>query len=410
MYSQDGMGLGHLRRSSNIANEILLRNPDCNILILADSPAISLFSSQERIEFLKLPTVVKTGSTSWKNGSLSLAIEQMLRLRAKIILEAFWEFEPDAVLIDHMPVGVRGELKPLLELAANRRPRPKIFLGLRDILDDPEVIRRVWTGLGAYEHLRHYDAVLIYGSREIYDATAAYRLAEGAREIIYCDYVAPCVEPVVSDRAPEDPFILMMGGGGLDAYPVAQAFVQALPMVVRELDVAAIILTGPNMSAANREALRARAPANLQIETGLENASEWIRRASAVVTMGGYNSLCEVLKWRKKTLVVPRSGPSAEQQIRSQLFSDRSLVRVCPPVATPKQLAERLLRLLAEDGVPNLANMPALNGAQRSAAVLLGWPPALQERPTSVSGKMLAAGARAAALASSFILGSPPLS
>jgi predicted glycosyltransferase len=406
MYSQDGMGLGHLRRSSNIANEILLRDPECNIMILADSPAVSLFSSQERIEFLKLPTVIKTGSTSWKNGSLSLAIERILRLRAKIILDAFWEFEPDALLIDHMPVGVRGELKPLLELATRRRPRPQIFLGLRDILDDPGVIRRVWSQLGAYDHLRHYDAVLIYGSREIYDATAAYRLAHGAREIIYCDYVAPRIEPLVPDRTPDDPFILMMGGGGLDAYPVGQAFMQALPMVVRELDVAAVLLTGPNMSATDREALRARAPAYLRIETGLENASEWIRRASAVVTMGGYNSLCEVLKWRKKTLVVPRPGPSAEQQIRSQLFSTRSLIRVCPPVATPAQLAEKLLRLLTEDGIPNAANIPALNGAQRTAAALLGWPRTLEETPIT-TGRRVHAASRHAALASGWLLGSP---
>ena len=381
MYSQDGMGLGHLRRSSNIANEILLRDPDCDILILADSPALSLFSSQQRIDFLKLPTLVKTGPKSWKNGSLSLALERILALRMKVIIEAFREFEPDTVLIDHMPVGVQGELKPLLELATRLRSPPRIFLGLRDILDDPEVICPVWTGLGAYEYLRHYDAVLIYGSLEIYDAATQYGLARGAREIVYCNYVSPRAERLPSDQPPDEPFILMMGGGGRDAFPVARAFVEALPIVARERNIGAVLLTGPNMPAADTEALRARAPACIQLEAGLETATEWIRRASAVVTMAGYNTLCEVLKWRKKALVVPRPGPSAEQLIRSQLFSERSLIRVCPPVPLPDELARTLLHLIEEDGVPNPTSIPPLDGAQRSAALLLDESAALEEEP-----------------------------
>jgi predicted glycosyltransferase len=393
MYSQDGMGLGHLRRSSNIANEILLRDPDCNILILADSPALSLFSSQQRIDFLKLPTLVKTGATSWKNGSLSVAIEQILRLRMMVILEAFREFEPDIVLIDHMPVGVKGELKPLLELATRRRTMPRIFLGLRDILDDPDVICPAWTRLGAYEYLRYYDAVLIYGSREIYDAATQYHLARDARAIVYCNYVSPRVERLPSDHPLDDPFILMMGGGGRDAFPVAKAFVEAIPIVARETNLGAVLLTGPNMSAADGEALRARAPACLQIEAGLETATEWIRRASVVVTMGGYNSLCEVLKWRKKALVVPRPGPSAEQLIRSQLFSERSLVHVCPPCPLPSQLAWQLLRLLDEDGVPDSTRIPPLDGAQRSAALLLDLPATLEQERAPETGAVLAAAA-----------------
>ena len=391
MYSQDGMGLGHLRRASNIANEVLLLEPDTDILILADSPAISLFASQERIDFLKLPTLVKRGPTSWSNGSLSLAVERVLRLRTKVIAQALYEFEPDTVLIDHMPVGVLGELKPLLDFARRRRPAPQIFLGLRDILDDPAVIRRAWTSLGAYKYLRYYDVVLVYGSREIYDATNAYRLVPDAHAIVYCNYVSPRVEPLPSESPPDDPFILMMGGGGRDAFPIAKAFVEAVPIVGRKLDLGAVLLTGPNMSTADREALRARAPQSVQIEAGLGNATEWIRRASAVVTMGGYNSLCEVLKWRKKTLVVPRSGPSAEQQIRSRLFADRSLVCACQPLPGPHELAEKLLELFAEDGVPYEPNIPPLNGAERSAGVLLDWPAALDDHPVAASSHAVAA-------------------
>jgi predicted glycosyltransferase len=88
--------------------------------------------------------------------------------------------------------------------------------------------------------------------------------------------------------------------------------------------------------------------------------------------MAGYNSLCEVLAWEKKAVVVPRRGPSAEQRMRSTLFSRRSLIRsIQPERLTSERLGAGLHRLLAAEDVPNLANIPPLDGAQRAADMLL---------------------------------------
>jgi predicted glycosyltransferase len=164
-----------------------------------------------------------------------------------------------------------------------------------------------------------------------------------------------------------------MGGGGNDAFPLAKAFLEAFPAIFSELGMQAVVLTGPNMPSQQRDLLRqACRTSAVRIENGIEDAGHWIRDASAILTMAGYNSLCEILKWRKRALVVPRGGPSAEQQIRSRLFAERSLVRALGPgTPAPEQLAEALVRLLLEDGVPNEVAIPPLNGAARSAAFLL---------------------------------------
>ena len=52
VYSQDGMGLGHLRRTGNIAQEVLARVPDANVLILADSRATPIFPPHPGIDYL----------------------------------------------------------------------------------------------------------------------------------------------------------------------------------------------------------------------------------------------------------------------------------------------------------------------------------------------------------------------
>ena len=296
----------------------------------------------------------------------------MIDLRAELMLQALRGFQPDAVLIDHMPVGAMGELKPFLDHATREPRRMKVVLGLRDIIDRPAVVRRAWRDLGAYDYLPLYDAVLVYGSRTVYDASAAYALGPVAREVDYCGYVSP--PPGRSRAVPgcPDPYVLMLGGGGGDAFPLASAFLEALGTLNGELGMDGVVLTGPNMAAAERESLLSRAAANVHVGNSYDDATQWIRGACAVVTMAGYNSLCEVLRWRKKALVVPRPGPSAEQQMRSSLFSRRNLIRLLAPEAlTSHRLAADLIHLLADATVPDARAIPALNGARRTARALL---------------------------------------
>lgn len=387
VYSQDGMGLGHLRRTRNIAQEVLSLQPDCQVLAVADAPDAPFFPPLRGMEFLRLPTVVKDGPAEWQPRSSSLHMGDAVRLRSKMILQAFEEFQPDAVLVDHMPVGVQGELKPMLEAVERAAKRPRLYLGLRDILDEPETISASWTQLSAYGYLEQYDTVLIHGCRDIYDAEAAYGLSRHVRTLRYNNYVAPRRRPNSEASSRNDPFILTMGGGGADAFPLAKAFLGAMPAVLQSHRLRAVLLTGPNMPAPERAQLASEARhLPVDVRTSSQDATTLIQDASAVVTMGGYNTLCEVLAWRKPALVVPRAGPSAEQRIRSRLFSERGLVRVLDPdELSPERLAEELNSLLIDRAsLPNRANVPPLDGARRAAELLVGSDVA--ERATVAGG------------------------
>jgi predicted glycosyltransferase len=377
MYSQDGWGLGHLRRSSNIAAEVLRRDPTGEVLILADSPAAWLAGAGPGMDFIKLPTLVKIGRESWKESAwesalLSGNVGGTVRLRAQLIHDAFHEFNPDSVLVDHMPVGALGELMPLLDSAVRRKRPPRLYLGLRDILESPGTIRRAWTELGAYEYLSAFDKVLIYGVRELHDSTSAYALVPNAREVVYCNYVTRCEPAASTSSVRSEPYVLLTGGGGHDAFPLARAFLQSIGILSRDLEINAVVVAGPTMSPAHRDELKAYAAPSVEIRSCVDDAESWIRDASAVVTLGGYNSLCEVLARRKKALVIPRSGPSAEQTTRARLFAQRGLIHTldATDLSAPR-LAESLVALLLDDGIPNLDNMPALDGAENTARLLL---------------------------------------
>lgn len=372
VYSQDGMGLGHLRRTLNIAAEVVERVPGCSVLVVSDSPAVPFFAPVPGVDHLKLPTIVKTDGARWRTGGLTLAVEDTLRLRTGLISQAFDDFRPDAVLVDHMPTGALGELKPLLDRAA-RRGGPRLFLGLRDVLDEPGVIRQAWSELDAYSYLERYDEVLLYGDPAIFDVAEAYGLHRHARSIVPCGYVTSTLSPPYVTPVPREPFVLVTGGGGADAFANAAAFLDALPRVLCERDLRAVILPGPNMPDSERRLLAAKAaPYPVEVGIGYEDSATLLRRSSAAVTMAGYNTLCEVLRERRPALAVPRSGPSREQRIRARLFAARRLLRLLEPEAlTPERLAADLLSLLDDDGLPDAESIPAMDGARRAATLIV---------------------------------------
>jgi predicted glycosyltransferase len=378
MYSQDGMGLGHLRRSSNIAAEVLRRDPTGEVLVLADSPAAWLAATGPGMDFMKLPTLVKVGRASWKESAWKSAllagdVRRTVQLRAQLIHDAYREFNPDAVLVDHMPVGALGELRPLLESAVRRKRPPRLYLGLRDILDSPGTIRRAWSELGAYEYLSAFEKVLVYGVREFHDSSSAYALVPRAREVVYCNYVTRSEQATSVPSVRSGPYLLLTGGGGHDAFPLAKTFLESIRILSREIEMNAVVVTGPTMSPGHRDELRMNAPPSVEVRTCVDGVETWIRDASAVVTLGGYNSLCEVLALRKKALVIPRSGPSAEQITRARLFAQRGLVHALDATElSASRLAASLIGLLQDDGVPNRDNVPPLDGAENTARLLLG--------------------------------------
>ena len=100
----------------------------------------------------------------------------------------------------------------------------------------------------------------------------------------------------------------------------------------------------------------------------VDDSTSCIATADLVVCMAGYNTLSEVLYFKKKALVVPRSGPSAEQRTRAGLFAQRCLIDVLDPAdLSPESLAERLVEDLERSDYPKPNGTPPMDGAVQAA-------------------------------------------
>ena len=381
IYSQDGLGLGHLRRTTLLASEFLRARPGASALTISDSPLGQFFTTEGGHDYLKLPSIRKAAPGEWHPVSLGAPFEDVLGLRRELIRSAVLDFKPDVVLVDHMPHGAMGELVPALRALAGRRVR--VVLGLRDILDAPDVIRDRWHAEGAFDAVeRHYDDVLVYGSRELFDVSERYGWPPGlGRRMCYCGYV--CSPPsskltrMLRSRhlrgSPDCHFIVAMAGGGGDAFPLFHTLLQAVPALRAVHPLAVVIITGPFMSPDEQKALtRLARPLGVSVLRTVTDAAGYIAAADLVVAMAGYNTTAEILSSGTPALLVPRKGPSAEQRTRAQLFAERGWVRWLPPEGLEvAALSEAVLDCLADPARPGPGNYPDLNGRQVAAGRLL---------------------------------------
>lgn len=340
IYSQDGRGLGHLRRTSAIAEGFLRARPDACVLTVSDSPLGTFFGLLPNQDYLKLPSVVKTGPGEWSSLSLPISGGEMLSLRRDLLTSAAVSFRPDILLVDHMPHGARGELLPALE--ALRASSTTFVLGLRDILDAPDVVQRTWWAEGAGEAVEEfYDLVLVYGDRRVFDVADEYSWGPTAARLIeYCGYVcAPMVGRTarrIRTRAlgagSTSALVVAMAGGGADAFPMMDALLDSFGQLHSEAPCSLVLITGPFMPAAQRRELAARAQGlPVQVRKSVHDTASYIAAADVVVGMAGYNTTVEILRSGTPAVLVPRPGPSAEQRMRAGLFADHGWVRVVDP-------------------------------------------------------------------------------
>ncbi|MCM3661468.1 hypothetical protein M3148_10785 [Georgenia satyanarayanai] len=94
-----------------------------------------------------------------------------------------------------------------------------------------------------------------------------------------------------------------------------------------------VLVTGPQMPAddVRRVTEIAAHRTDLTVRTYVEDAEALIGGAAAVVSMGGYNTVCEALALGARLLVVPRVRPRQEQLVRARLLTAVGVLDHLPP-------------------------------------------------------------------------------
>ncbi len=333
IYSHDTFGLGHIRRCRAIANSLVAIYPHISVIIVSGSSVISSFQFGDGVDYVRIPGVEKQSDGRYGPHHLNLDLHDTIRLRTDIIKQVVLSFDPDVVIVDKEPIGLRGELVPALDIL--RRRGARIVLGLRDVLDEPAKLHEEWRQSGALDALGQiYDDIFVYGLESIYQPLAGLPNQHlFAHKIRYTGYLKRAVpSPMPPTRYPritKGPFILVTPGGGGDGAGVIDWVISAYE-ADPTIELPALIVFGPFMSRERRKDFAERIARIPKLESlGFEPRLELLmNRAHCVVAMGGYNTFCEVLSFDKPALIVPRVKPRLEQAIRADRADHLKLVDV----------------------------------------------------------------------------------
>jgi predicted glycosyltransferase len=127
----------------------------------------------------------------------------------------------------------------------------------------------------------------------------------------------------------KNPFILVTTGGGGDGDELIDWVISAYE-ADPTLEMPALVVFGPFLNRDRRRGFLERIARHPKLDAlAFDSKMELLmKRAAAVVAMGGYNTFCEILSLDKPALIVPRTRPRLEQHIRAVEAERLGLVKM----------------------------------------------------------------------------------
>lgn len=330
--SHDSVGLGHVRRNLAIAHALardlpdLIGEPVTGVLLTGQASATA-FETPDGWDWVVLPSIT-VGEGGYRSRHLTAGIDRVTAMRGGAAAAVLRAFGPDLVIVDRHPFGVRGELSEALRAVKADNPGCVTVLGLRDVLDHAPAVREEFRALGGSSAIRaHYDAIWVYGDPTVHDLRETGELPRGLHDLVaHTGYLAHGRPPAAASDERE-PFVLTTVGGGADGVVTAlAAAAAAVPAGHRH-----VVVTGPQMPTADRARVEAVATPRTTVVPSVPNMPSLVRRAAAVTSMGGYNTVCEVMSTSTPLLVVPRASRREEQRIRAAALAGTGALETIAP-------------------------------------------------------------------------------
>jgi len=374
LYVQHLLGIGHLVRANALAQG--LEAAGISVLLVSGGmpvPVLNLGAGR----FEQLPPARAADETfkSLLDEAGNVVDDAWKARRRERLLTIFDRERPDIVITELFPFGrrqMRFEIEALLERARSPRGkgrRPMVVSSVRDILVAPSRAERTQETIAWARE--YYDLVLVHGDQSVIPFERSFpRAAEIGGLIRSTGYV---VRPAPSRQGPGAPgyeeVIVSAGGGAVGEDLIRTAIAARALCGARQWPWR--VLVGYNTPERAFLDHQAAAPRGVVVERARADFPQLLANCALSISQGGYNTLLEVLASGARALCLPfAEGRESEQILRCRLLAERGLLQLVEQGApSPEQLAmavDRTLALPRHEG-----HMPAMDGAARSAALLI---------------------------------------
>jgi predicted glycosyltransferase len=346
IYVQHLLGIGQLMRARLIAEALADRGFDVHLV----SGGMPIGGRMPRgVHVVQLPPIrVSDASfTPLRDGDFTPIDDAYRERRQALLLAAFDDAAPDAVLFETFPFGrrsLRFELVPLLERIEATQPRPLVASSIREILQlqqKPEREREMlaWAA-------RWFDAVLVHGDRRFarFEDTFSFA-AELVPSVHYTGFVfGNALQPRAAAGGSRNEVVVSAGGGGVGVELLATALAAQPLSELRDLTWR--VLAGPNIPEAGVARLLAAAAPNAIVERSRADFGDLLTRAFVSISQAGYNTTLDVIASGARAVIVPFTGNGeTEQRARGERLAHYELAEILDDRSlTPQVLAQAVDR------------------------------------------------------------------
>ena len=340
-YCQSLVGIGHLTCSLRIIEQLL---PEAEVDLIQGGLDTTRPLVHANFRNLRLPTLLHDGETGgFFDPDHGRDVDTVWAERQAAIA-GFLRHPYDAIVVEFYPFG-RRRFKPEIQglfktVRAAAGAEVPIFCSVREVLVPraEENERRMLEGVRKFIH-----TVFVRGDERIIPFGATFSLAaELGGRLVHTGYIAP---PPPTEWPPRRPQVLVSQGGGNVGRELLEA---AIGAAARLPQLHFVLATGSRTTADEIAALRAQVrSANVEIHPFLADFPQRLAGSMLSISMGGDNTLLDVLSARTRGLAYPYQA-NPEQGIRIRQFAAKGLIgELGADDLGPERLAARIEAALA---------------------------------------------------------------
>jgi predicted glycosyltransferase len=351
-YVQHLLGIGHVKRAAAITRAMSAIGLDVTVVLGGPPVPLADFGSAE---VRQLPSA-RAADSSFKIlvDEFDQPIDDEWREnRRQLLADLYADVNPDLFLIELFPFGrrqFRFELLPLLDSIAKKVP---VVCSVREVLVGrvkPErdvVITEIVQ--------EYFDHIYVHGDEAVIPLDETFPLVnQFIEKLSYTGYVTDGVPKNQIDDEGAGEVIVSTGSGAVGEHLLRESL--AAISLCSAAHLKWRFLAGRYLPQSVFDELKSIAPENAVIEWARSDFREMLPNAALSISLGGYNTVMDVLSAGCPAVVVPfADGDEGEQTYRAREFAKRGL-----------------LHLLEADALsaPNLATIvdKALNGKTEKPA------------------------------------------
>lgn len=331
IYWHNGRSLGHTAGCAAVMRALRAESKELELVGLTGAyHGLDLLPPDA--ELVRLPSFRSydtPGGAKIEPGT-SEEVDSFIQRRSAAAQDILDWYQPDALLVDHLPWGWRGELTAVIESSIKTR---KVLMW-RGVLFDAQTTNEDYLANGRAEWIAHnYSAVVVHNDPRVFRLEDEYDIPpELVAKLAYSGYLAA---PLVYGRdearrrlglPANDLVATVTMGGGQGAWDIWHVVLEAMRPL--KFDLLRCVL-GPYLEPKIRlriEELSRDIPGYIAVDYE-PDLMPWLAAADVVVSAAGANALGEILASRANAIVIPRQLREVEQSMHSACLADRGWIR-----------------------------------------------------------------------------------